>query len=156
MKLKVLALTLTISLVTAAGAMAATTKLTGKVKGDKKARVSLKVVVSKKDGVTGPTRVKGLKFSKLKYTCEDGTTGRKTVKFGSTVVGLVGFPKPFYLFNINKTVKGVQLDGSGKLNKSGTRVKGSFGFVFTQKRADGSGDQTCGRSAASFSAKRKR
>jgi len=157
MRLRIFVLALVAALAVASTALAATNKLKGKVKGDANSKVTLKATVKKKDGVRRPTRLRALKLTKVNYKCEDGTTGEKTANLGAMGVGLVGFPKPFPYFTIDKTVKGVRYSGSGKLNRKGTKINGRVNLFFVDKRPQPDGsttEQDCG-SELKFSAKRK-
>src|SRR5690242_9589006 len=91
MKRGLFSLVALVTLLCASGAaMAATNRLSGKVKGDSNSRVSLKIVVKKRHGVRRPVAVKPFKFSKVDYICPDsGTHGEKGGSFKSGKVRLI-------------------------------------------------------------------
>jgi len=157
MKLRLLCLVAVVTLLFAGVAAAGTHRLRGKVKGDANSRVSLKVIVKRKNGKRRPTRVKSVRFSKVDFICPDsGTTGEKGGSFKSGKVRLIG-PRGHrsYGFELDKTTSdGINISVTGTVNRRGTRVRGSIEYTFSETGIGGTPD--CSSGNVSFRARRKR
>ncbi len=157
MKVRLLALVALLTLTVAGAAIARTNRLTGKVRADGNSRVSLKVVVQRKNRRLRPIRIRSFKFANVDYACRaTGTRGEQDGGFRSGRVRLVGRRgRRSYAFQLDKTTTdGVDIAVTGTVNRRGTRVRGSIDYTFSEFGIGGEPD--CGSGDVRFAAKRRR
>lgn len=153
MKARILAVTAALAVALTAVAVADTKTLTGKIKGDSNAKVTVKLVKNK-NGVA--TRIKSLTIARVDTRCSYDEAGRSnagpqvTVKFGSAKIEQVSKRngRPVFGYQAQKRIGDATFSLSGRVpSRKGTKVTGtvSSNDAFGDVAFDGTSDRQDGR-----------
>jgi hypothetical protein len=117
--------------VLAPSAMGESHNLSGKIHGDSDAKVSMEIVMGKGK----PREARKLKFTNFDYTCDDGTSGKRTFVTKSVETRERGGQEGFALDVVSHDA---EWNITGNVADDGLKVRGAVYFSFA-----GPADQFC-------------